>query len=231
MDSKQKLKWARRAIALVLVVLVVKVLWGVTLAGQPTSTTPEVPSPSSSMPTDNLEPPTVPEAAQVRAAVLAGQADLSLLPSLQFSPKRFVQQQVSKLAVAETQAALTSALVQGGQEIATQFMGYLSVDEAANRANYSELPKMYRVERINGDEAVISYFVESQWLDASGNEYHYPGITVVTLKLVAGKWLYVDATVNPSDMRPELVEGLTFEQTVARYQPFLEGFRNVYDVP
>lgn len=238
------MKFLKQLIVVLLVCVAGVIAWGLIRPDMPQATpnTPTgVPSPPVVSPTDPTatSPPdgqeTVPPqepALHSKSAQRAAQAAVTcvgILSTAGFLPREQMVGYVSELADPSITAVLPEAIERGTTALA-ESMGYASTAEAANNANYYAKPQLYRVQTIDAQTALVSLFVVNHYVAADGKEYLMPNVTDVTLKRSGKDWLYVSSVAAPQQRQPEPAAGLTYDETIARFTPYLKGFDDVQNI-
>lgn len=197
---------------------------------QPTPTLPETSVPPSTMASTPVQTPTASPTGTVTGSqqvVLsyAVTAEYQLTAATFLSSSQ-IQQTVNKLAVPGIRTELASQLEQFGAKFALG-LGYSSAAEAATSAGYSAQVLMYRFEKFTGGHATIALYMVTQWKTMDGSQYQAPSITLIQMQSSGNTWLYAGTSEPPAGQQPTPKTGLSFDQTVARFQPYLRGYQYV----
>ena len=228
----------------VLVVLVVALLFvaGKIIGGnmnQPATQSPPTTLPTS--PPEASPTPTVPSSSATsrppgndgkpegqRAALTAVTA-VGLLSTASFLREDQARQFIDELVAPESQALVADSIQETGPILA-DYMGYNSADEAALLSKFAERAVMYRVAEVNSQQAKIWLLVETSWVQADGQNFRMPSVNLVTLQRVDNEWRYVSMEASPVGSQPEAQTGLSWDQTMVQYAPYLEGFDDVSNI-
>jgi hypothetical protein len=178
------------------------------------TTTPGQPSddPSQSTPVDQRK------IVEVAATVANTLSTAAFQPTeeLKRLAKQFVASEQRQAFIATTRQSATVLIAETGYQTAQ--------DADLYSAYYVDVQK-YRIEDVQEQSAVISLYVVTSWVTASKEQYLVPDILVIHLERSGSKWLYVRSTLGKE---PPVQAGLTYDQTVSRFQPYLKGFKD-YD--
>lgn len=178
---------------------------------QPQPTTPELKTPP--LPADQQD---------VLQAVTAAATAIDRLAQAQFEPSESQAKVVSQLVEPSQQAIVQAATANAGRLIASTY-GYPSVEAAQPSIDYYVSTNRYRVERFDGQLAVVSLFTITHWVAANSTDvYQTPAIEIVHMRLFPDGWRFAHSEDPPAGDAPPLRVGLDVESTVAEYQPYLE---------
>jgi hypothetical protein len=201
-------------------------------APAPTVTSTVVPSaPISVTPSSGAttSAPVSTESPARRTAVATAATDANLLSAAQLLPSAQMQSMVTQLTAPEQQAPLKQAFAMSGPKLA-QAWGYPDTATANVAAQYNLQTLLYHIDNWQATSASISLFTVTHWVTATNLDYRVPGLTIVKLRMVNGKWLYAGTTEPAAGTAPAALSNLTYDQTVERFQPYLKGFES-YEAP
>lgn len=172
----------------------------------------------------------------VNSAVEAVQA----LSVAQLLPAVLLAESVNNLAVPESRSVLIELLGPNGRNLATAW-GYDSIQDALNNSEYRVATKKYRVGAFDpaAGTAVVSLYTVTHFVTKrtvnSQNQitccgYNHPRIKVVSMRWVEDRWLYVASSDPAPGQAPVFTgkgPGLSYDQVVNLYKPFLEKGRYI----
>ncbi|MBA3757315.1 hypothetical protein H0X09_00385 [Candidatus Saccharibacteria bacterium] len=202
-------------------------------ATAPNTATPSIAqAPQRTVPAPQTpKPPTASKASKklkkplVKDAITAAATATSNLSVAQFLPREQMLQIVKGWVIPKERLFVAQNYVQSGPKVA-QLLGYQSPEEARVRAGYYVSPQKYRVVDFGGGKATVMLYTISHWVTSLNDEYRAPGITVIQVKWLRGKWLYVRSYNPPISQVPTPQVNLTFDETVRQFQPYLKEFKD-----
>lgn len=192
-------------------------------ASTPAATTPAQPLPETTPVQTNpsIKPAHRPASSEaVRAAALA----TNNLSVAQFLPASQMKQVVRKLVLPSQRSGIERAYAQTGPLLAKQ-LGYPGTNDVLVRANYFVNTLKYKVDRVEGSNATVRLYTLTHFVSSLEKEYWVPSITIVQLRLVGGKWLYVRSYDPPASQMPLPRQNLSLQETEAEFQPYLKEFK------
>lgn len=195
----------------------------------PTSLPEANPSPTVPDNTTTPGPPNNDGTRQGQQAALAAATAVGLLSTASFLREAQVDQLVDELVAPEVQEQVAASIHESGDFLA-DYMGYGSVDEASLLSRFAERAVLYRVQEVNKTQAKVWLLVETSWVQANGQNYRMPTINLVTLRWEGDRWLYVSTETSPEGSQPDPQPGLSWEQTMTQFSPYLKGFDDVSNI-
>jgi hypothetical protein len=222
----------RKLAILVLVVIAVGIIWvrlhgsgsssDATSQGGSTSTSP-APSTSPS-PGQQSTGPSTPAPVNVRKIVDNAATDATVLATAAFQQPSELNRLTKEHVAPEQRDAFIAATRQSAPVLINE-TGYTNASDADIYSSYYVDVQKYRVDDVQEQSATVSLFVVTSWTTASKQLYQVPDILTVHLVRVGPSWFYYDSKLGNE---PSPQAGLSYAQTVARFQSYLKGFQD-YD--
>jgi hypothetical protein len=196
---------------------------------EPTVSPPEdVETPDERQPTDSTD-----------EIVRAANDTFNSMSVAQFLPNAELRLSVNEMAVPEVRQKLISGYKRTGPFMA-EVWGWNRISEVL--PFYTTQTEQYRIEKATDSKAVVSLFTIHGWRERINvvNEEtgasavvvvqrYGPGIDIVKLRKVDGKWLFVSAKEPDPGEEPAFSQDetdLEYDEVVARNEPYLEkGFK------
>jgi hypothetical protein len=147
----------------------------------------------------------------------------------QLQDQKRLQQTLDITVVPERRQIFRRFYTAMGKYMAVTVWHYPTVRDAQIRSGYYIVTKMYKVDQLAANHAVISLYWENTFktkddLDQGNLEHQVYGLSIMVLKRVGGKWLFVGTKTPTVNQAPTAQVGLSAEQMNTQFQPYLGGF-------
>jgi cytoskeletal protein RodZ len=190
-------------------------------SGEPSTSPSSTTSPSPGNATDG---PSTSTQVSERKIVETAATDANALGSAAFLSPAELRRTTKQLVAPKQQAGFIAATQQSAS-VQIAETGYTNAADADTYAAYYVNVQKYRVEDVQEQSATVSLYVVTSWTTASQQLYQVPDILTIRLVRVGPKWFYYDSKLGNE---PSTQSGLSFDQAVSRFQPYLKGFKD-YD--
>lgn len=172
--------------------------------------------------------------ASSKDAVISAIEAVGGLSVAQLLPPELLRESVNNLAVPESRTVLIELLGPNGRNLATAW-GYDSTQDALINSEYRVGTQKYRVDEFDASAgtATVSLYTVTHFVTRSVTSVNQllwlatdsPRINVVKMRWVNDRWLFVERSDPKPGQAPDFTDkdvGLSFNQVVNRYKPFLE---------
>jgi hypothetical protein len=193
-----------------------------------TTANPQAPQATQAPQPPVSAPTAVPNSSSKQAAIAVAAGDVNVLASAIFLPQPQANGIVQAYVASGSRQVIVDQIATAGPKVADT-LGYVSLRTANQNAQYQVSTLEYRVDKFDGQTAIIRLFTVTSFVTADNMQYQAPSINIVTLKLVNDSWLYVSSEAPPVSDMPD-VTGLTSSDAIAAFHAFdkqpLKGFVN-----